>query len=377
MDKAKEQLRVLISFIKKHTISVVIGATTILAILVFLIVQFNSPVSVINKVKPSFVGYSDDGEVKMNDTALKNEISRIVYQKSGFDKQTIDSIMQGTNVKAIVETSLENAEKFVKAQKILLSITTGFDKTENLKNGDTVTYTISSSLKDSPIKSEKKTFKVSGLKEYADATLEKTMKYYPITFEGFEGSSRVNYNPNVLAIQEGSDTLNKLKNGDKITVTYSHVARSHVKKYGLAIRNMNEKITLKVKGLKNISDLKNLAEIEKRATELIRKRNKDYDSSVERITNQIEKLSSYVKSDTDNLISIKVVFKVVTTTNSKMADRIKTDVEYRFVSFDNLTLSNNTINISDLEHLGELDWWMHYNNLSSIEKELTGYSKIE
>ncbi|PRT66761.1 hypothetical protein C6A28_09635, partial [Streptococcus anginosus] len=80
---------------------------------------------------------------------------------------------------------------------------------------------------------------------------------------------------------------------------------------------------------------------------------------------------------TDNLISIKVVFKVVTTTNSKMADRIKTDDEYRFVSFDNLTLSNNTINISDLEHLGELDWWMHYDNLSSIEKELTGYSKIE
>ncbi|ETD04264.1 hypothetical protein N568_0108750 [Lactococcus garvieae TRF1] len=106
-------------------------AALILAIFVGYTIVNNMQKSVIKDVKVEFSGYNHQGEARLAGN-YDEKIADIMSKKTDMGSSDISVVL---------------------------------DKTSGLSNGDEVTVTISSELKKSPVKSETKTFTVSGLKK--------------------------------------------------------------------------------------------------------------------------------------------------------------------------------------------------------------------
>ena len=63
-----------------------------------------------------------------------------------------------------------------KAEAMITSVQFNFDRTSELKNGDEVTFTITTNSQSAAVKAEKKTFKVADLKEYEKVSTADLLK---------------------------------------------------------------------------------------------------------------------------------------------------------------------------------------------------------
>ena len=279
----------------------VIGALVILA--VALVAYFgysyyhSLPKSIINEVKVDFTGYDESGNLMYNSEEIASLVEEAVYKKVGLDKDQAKALTKDDPVAySMLAQDRKLSFKLMKAESMLKTIHYEFNKTNNLKNGEEVTFTITTSSKNSPIKAEKKAFKVQNLKEYEKVSAENLLKEVTVTFSGFNGYGTVTFGNSIKNYFQlnSSNSYSNLKNGDKITLTVNDSYIKTLKESGKIVDNKNVDIT--VSGLKEIKDIKNFEDLIKRNDDYVKSehKNNSYD------TYTIESQGSYMRINVNN-----------------------------------------------------------------------------
>ena len=331
----------------------VIGALVILA--VALVAYFgysyyhSLPKSIINEVKVDFTGYDESGYLSYNSEDIASLVEEAVYKKVGLDKEQAKALTKDDPVAySMLAQDRKLSFKLMKAESMLKTIHYEFNKTNNLKNGEEVTFTITTSSKNSPIKAEKKTFKVQNLKEYEKVSAENLLKEVTVTFSGFNGYGTVSFGNSIKNYFQlnSSNSYSNLKNGDKITLTVNDSYIKTLKESGKIIDNKNVDIT--VSGLKEIKDIKNFEDLIKKNDDYVKSEHKNdsYD------TYTIESQGSYMRINVNNYdkgsISLVTIYKV-TKTDSKDNKSVK----YKYYGYSAYLLKDGNLDIDTASKISD------------------------
>ena len=331
----------------------VIGALVILAVVLvayFGYSYYNSlPKSIINEVKVDFTGYDESGNLIYNSDEIASLVEEAVYKKAGLDKDQAKALTKDDPVAySMLAQDRKLSLKLMKAESMLKTIHYEFNKTNNLKNGEEVTFTITTSSKNSPIKAEKKAFKVQNLKEYEKVSAENLLKEVTVTFSGFNGYGTVTFGNSIKNYFQlnSSNSYSNLKNGDKITLTVNDSYIKTLKESGKIIDNKNVDIT--VSGLKEIKDIKNFEDLIKRNDDYVKSEHKNdsYD------TYTIESQGSYMRINVNNhengSISLVTIYKV-TKTDSKDNKSVK----YKYYGYSAYLLKDGNLDIDTASKISD------------------------
>ena len=331
----------------------VIGALVILAVALvayFGYSYYNSlPKSIINEVKVDFTGYDESGNLIYNSDEIASLVEEAVYKKAGLDKDQAKALTKDDPVAySMLAQDRKLSLKLMKAESMLKTIHYEFNKTNNLKNGEEVTFTITTSSKNSPIKAEKKAFKVQNLKEYEKVSAENLLKEVTVTFSGFNGYGTVSFGNSIKNYFQlnSSNSYSNLKNGDKITLTVNDSYIKTLKESGKIIDNKNVDIT--VSGLKEIKDIKNFEDLIKKNDDYVKSEHKNdsYD------TYTIESQGSYMRINVNNYdkgsISLVTIYKV-TKTDSKD----NKSVNYKYYGYSAYLLKDGNLDIDTASKISD------------------------
>lgn len=213
----------------------------------------NHKVSLLTNDSVTFTGYTGYGEAEVKETVNK-EMLETLLRKAGYSKDQTKYVMTLDDYEAEEVLQSESSEKYAKFAVWAEALETDISKTEYLKNGDKVTVTIENGGdKTNPIKEQKKTYKVSGLKKQVDKPISELFSKIDIEFSGVEGVGTA------VNVGEYSDTakLSKeynLKSGDKITVKFPrNIVRT--KKVNYVGENKKEFTVPKLYGANDITNL--------------------------------------------------------------------------------------------------------------------------
>lgn len=331
----------------------VIGALVILTVALvayFGYSYYNSlPKSIINEVKVDFTGYDESGNLIYNSDEIASLVEEAVYKKAGLDKDQAKALTKDDPVAySMLVQDRKLSLKLMKAESMLKTIHYEFNKTNNLKNGEEVTFTITTSSKNSPIKAEKKAFKVQNLKEYEKVSAENLLKEVTVTFSGFNGYGTVSFGNSIKNYFQlnSSNSYSNLKNGDKITLTVNDSYIKTLKESGKIIDNKNVDIT--VSGLKEIKDIKNFEDLIKKNDDYVKSEHKNdsYD------TYTIESQGSYMRINVNNYdkgsISLVTIYKV-TKTDSKDNKSVK----YKYYGYSAYLLKDGNLDIDTASKISD------------------------
>lgn len=331
----------------------VIGALVILAVVLvayFGYSYYNSlPKSIINEVKVDFTGYDESGNLIYNSEEIASLVEEAVYKKVGLDKDQAKALTKDDPVAySMLAQDRKLSFKLMKAESMLKTIHYEFNKTNNLKNGEEVTFTITTSSKNSPIKAEKKAFKVQNLKEYEKVSAENLLKEVTVTFSGFNGYGTVTFGNSIKNYFQlnSSNSYSNLKNGDKITLTVNESYIKTLKESGKIVDNKNVDIT--VSGLKEIKDIKNFEDLIKKNDDYVKSEHKNdsYD------TYTIESQGSYMRINVNNYdkgsISLVTIYKV-TKTDSKD----NKSVNYKYYGYSAYLLKDGNLDIDTASKISD------------------------
>ncbi|WP_314112277.1 hypothetical protein [uncultured Granulicatella sp.] len=331
----------------------VIGALVILAVALvayFGYSYYNSlPKSIINEVKVDFTGYDESGNLSYNSEDIASLVEEAVYKKVGLDKDQAKALTKDDPVAySMLAQDRKLSLKLMKAESMLKTIHYEFNKTNNLKNGEEVTFTITTSSKNSPIKAEKKAFKVQNLKEYEKVSAENLLKEVTVTFSGFNGYGTVSFGNSIKNYFQlnTSNSYSNLKNGDKITLTVNDSYIKTLKESGKIIDNKNVDIT--VSGLKELKDIKNFEDLIKKNDDYVKSEHKNdsYD------TYTIESQGSYMRINVNNYdkgsISLVTIYKV-TKTDSKDNKSVK----YKYYGYSAYLLKDGNLDIDTASKISD------------------------
>lgn len=331
----------------------VIGALVILA--VALVAYFgysyyhSLPKSIINEVKVDFTGYDESGNLIYNSEEIASLVEEAVYKKVGLDKDQAKALTKDDPVAySMLAQDRKLSFKLMKAESMLKTIHYEFNKTNNLKNGEEVTFTITTSSKNSPIKAEKKAFKVQNLKEYEKVSAENLLKEVTVTFSGFNGYGTVSFGNSIKNYFQlnSSNSYSNLKNGDKITLTVNESYIKTLKESGKIVDNKNVDIT--VSGLKELKDIKNFEDLIKKNDDYVKSEHKNdsYD------TYTIESQGSYMRINVNNYdkgsISLVTIYKV-TKTDSKDNKSVK----YKYYGYSAYLLKDGNLDIDTASKISD------------------------
>ena len=331
----------------------VIGALLILAVALVAYFGYNYyhslPKSIINEVKVDFTGYNESGNLIYNSEEIASLVEEAVYKKVGLDKDQAKALTKDDPVAySMLAQDRKLSFKLMKAESMLKTIHYEFNKTNNLKNGEEVTFTITTSSKNSPIKAEKKAFKVQNLKEYEKVSAENLLKEVTVTFSGFNGYGTVTFGNSIKNYFQlnSSNSYSNLKNGDKITLTVNDSYIKTLKESGKIIDNKNVDIT--VSGLKEIKDIKNFEDLIKKNDDYVKSEHKNdsYD------TYTIESQGSYMRINVNNYdkgnISLVTIYKV-TKTDSKD----NKSVNYKYYGYSAYLLKDGNLDIDTASKISD------------------------
>lgn len=331
----------------------VIGALVILAVALvayFGYSYYNSlPKSIINEVKVDFTGYDESGNLIYNSDEIASLVEEAVYKKAGLDKDQAKALTKDDPVAySMLAQDRKLSLKLMKAESMLKTIHYEFNKTNNLKNGEEVTFTITTSSKNSPIKAEKKAFKVQNLKEYEKVSAENLLKEVTVTFSGFNGYGTVSFGNSIKNYFQlnTSNSYSNLKNGDKITLTVNESYIKTLKESGKIVDNKNVDIT--VSGLKELKDIKNFEDLIKKNDDYVKSEHKNdsYD------TYTIESQGSYMRINVNNYdkgsISLVTIYKV-TKTDSKDNKSVK----YKYYGYSAYLLKDGNLDIDTASKISD------------------------
>lgn len=353
----------------------------VLAIVALAIVAFvgykiydSQPKSIIDEVKVQFSGYEETGKLTYNSEEIASKIEELSYRKAGFNNNQAKALVQKDPVAySEVSRNPKLAAMLQKAEAMITSVQFNFDRTSELKNGDEVTFTITTNSQSAAVKAEKKTFKVSDLKEYEKVSTADLLKETPVTFTGFNGYgvASITENPNkdgYFNFEDNKRPIN-LKNGDTVTLTVSVTYINELKSKGKVVDN--NKVEVTVEGLKDLKDVKNFADL--------LKKNDDYSKSEHQnssfSTYTLESQGSYLKvipeenKKSNGKVSLITVYKVTWSSgNSK-------EVRYKYYGYQAFLLKDGNL---DLDAASKVSSWGS-KDLEGLKAELAteGYKVFE
>ena len=353
----------------------------ILAIVALAIVAFvgyniydSQPKSIIDEVKVQFSGYEETGKLTYNSEEIASKIEELSYRKAGFNNNQAKALAQKDPVAySEVNRDPRLATMLQKAEAMIMSVQFNFDRTSELKNGDEVTFTITTNSQSAAVKAEKKTFKVADLKEYEKVSTADLLKETPVTFTGFNGYgiASITENPNKDGYFNFEDNKRptNLKNGDTITLTVSATYINELKSKGKVVDN--NKVEVTVEGLKDLKDVKNFADLLKKNDDYSKSENQNSSFS----TYTLESQGSYLKvipeenKKSNGKVSLITVYKVTWSSgNSK-------EVRYKYYGYQAYLLKDNNL---DLDAASKVSSWGS-KDLEGLKAELAteGYKVYE
>lgn len=341
-DSVKELLNKLQLFYQTHKKKVISLATIIVLAIVSLFI-FNyldsQPKSIVNEVKVEFSGYDESGKLSYNSDDIAELVAELAYRKAGFNKSDAKALAQHDPVVySTVSLDKKSSFKLVTAENLIKSVRFEFDVLSGLKNGEEVTFLVTTTSKHAPVKAEKKKFKVQNLKEYEKVSAEDLLKETNVSFIGFNGYGTISIddkkkNQNYFQVSN-SEKLFNLKNGDKVMLYVTDNYANSLKSSGKKIDNNSVEIT--VSGLKEIKDIKNFADLSKKNDDYVKSefKNDDYSSYT------IEPQGNYMKIKNSNSISFVTIYKITTngSGNSKT-------VTYKYYGYSVFLLSNGSLDL--------------------------------
>ena len=327
VDKVKQ----IIETRRKETIGVLIAVG--LAIIAFVGYNFyqGQPKSLAKEVRVEFSGYSESGTLTYNEEVIAAMIKELSYKKAGFNKE--QALAQNDPVAlSALATNPQLASKATLAKAMISSVRYEFDKKSELKNGDEVTFTVTTTSQNSPVKAEKKTFKVETLKEYEKVSKEDLLKLTPVSFEGFNGYGRVSIpgtkdEEDIFTI-DGDSNPKDLKNGDSIKLVVRDYYLNKLKKEGKVPAEKSFEVP--VSGLKEVSEIKELKDILKKIDDYSKSENKNSSSSSYTLEPQGTYLGVFPSSDSayENIIGLSIIYKVTETKSDGSKDTHYKDYSY-------------------------------------------------
>ena len=295
-----------------------------------------------------------------------------VYKKAGFNKEQAETLSQHNSLSDLMIASDKKLSfKYVKAESMLKTIHYEFNKTNNLKNGEEVTFTITTNSKNSPIKAEKKTFKVQNLKEYEKVSAKDLLKEVNVTFSGFNGYGTVSFANSIKNYFQlnSNDSFSNLKNGDKITLTVNESYIKSLKEIGKIVDNKN--VDIIVSGLKEVKDIKNFEDLIKRNDDYVKSEHKNDSNS----TYTIESQGSYMKINVNNRengsVSLVTIYKVTKTDSKDSKSAV-----YKYYGYTAYLLKDGNL---DLETASKLPHYRETKDLEGLKAQLSsdGYKVYE
>lgn len=356
----------------------IIAILAIVALATVAFVGYNiydsQPKSIIDEVKVQFSGYEETGKLTYNSEEIASKIEELSYRKAGFNNNQAKALAQKDPVAySEVSRNPKLAAMLQKAEAMITSVQFNFDRTSELKNGDEVTFTITTNSQSAAVKAEKKTFKVADLKEYEKVSTADLLKETPVTFTGFNGYgiASITENPNKDGYFNFEDNKRptNLKNGDTVTLTVSVTYINELKSKGKVVDN--NKVEVTVEGLKDLKDVKNFADL--------LKKNDDYSKSEHQnssfSTYTLESQGSYLKvipeenKKSNGKVSLITVYKVTWSSgNSK-------EVRYKYYGYQAYLLKDGNL---DLDAASKVSSWGS-KDLEGLKAELAteGYKVFE
>ena len=318
----------------------IIAALVAVAVIIVAFVGYNviqsQPKSLIGDVKVEFSGYEESGTVTYNSQDIAEKVAEIAYQKVGFNKDQADPIIY-----AEVSRDGKLASKLIQAEAMISSVHYEFDKTNGLKNGDEVTFTVTTSSKHSPFKAEKKAFKVENLKEYEKVSASDLLTETPVTFTGLSGSGTITITKNskdeAYFDFENGERPRSLKNGDKVTLKVKDASIDSLKAEGKVIDSKTVEVT--VEGLKDAKDVKNLTDVLKKNDAYSKDANKN--STYETYT--IEPQGSYVAITTGIANTSSANIDIITVYKVTRKGSLFTNVSYKYYGFGGYELKDDKL----------------------------------
>lgn len=356
----------------------IIAVLAIVALAIVAFVGYNiydsQPKSIIDEVKVQFSGYEETGKLTYNSEEIASKIEELSYRKAGFNNNQAKALAQKDPVAySEVNRDPRLATMLQKAEAMITSVQFNFDRTSELKNGDEVTFTITTNSQSAAVKAEKKTFKVADLKEYEKVSTADLLKETPVTFTGFNGYgiASITENPNKDGYFNFEDNKRptNLKNGDTVTLTVSVTSINELKSKGKVVDN--NKVEVTVEGLKDLKDVKNFADL--------LKKNDDYSKSEHQnssfSTYTLEPQGSYLKvipeenKKSNGKISLITVYKVTWSSGESKATR------YKYYGYQAYLLKDGNL---DLDTASKVSSWGS-KDLEGLKAELAteGYKVFE
>ena len=330
--------------------------------------------SIIDEVKVQFSGYEETGKLTYNSEEIASKIEELSYRKAGFNNNQAKALAQKDPVAySEVSRNPKLAAMLQKAEAMITSVQFNFDRTSELKNGDEVTFTITTNSQSAAVKAETKTFKVADLKEYEKVSTADLLKETPVTFTGFNGYgiASITEKPNKDGYFNFEDNKRptNLKNGDTVTLAVSVTYINELKSKGKVVDN--NKVEVTVEGLKDLKDVKNFADL--------LKKNDDYSKSEHQnssfSTYTLESQGSYLKvipeenKKSNGKVSLITVYKVTWSSgNSK-------EVRYKYYGYQAYLLKDGNLDLDAASKV--LSWGSK--DLEGLKAELAteGYKVFE
>lgn len=360
----------------------VIGVLAAVAVLIVALVGFkvydSQPKSLLDVVQVQFSGYEESGTLTYNSDEVVAKLQEIAYKKAGFSSKQAAGLAQKDPVTfSEVTRDPKLASKYGKADALIRSVQFSFDKTSDLKNGDEVTFSVTTTSKSAPVKAEKKTFKVENLKEYEKVSASDLLTETPVTFAGLNGYGTVSIaknskNETYFDFENGERPKN-LKNGDKVTLKVNDAYINSLKSSGKMVDSKTVEVT--VEGLKDLKDVKNFADL--------LKKNEDYSKSEHKndsyTTYNLEPQGSYLKvipgedKKSSAKISLITVYKV-TKTRSGLSN--STTVRYKYFGYDAFLLKDGNLDLNTASKVSDSWGTEDYEGLKS-ELLTNGYKEFD
>ena len=360
----------------------VIGVLAAVAVLIVALVGFkvydSQPKSLLDVVQVQFSGYEESGTLTYNSDEVTAKLQEIAYKKAGFSSKQAAGLAQKDPVTfSEVTRDPKLASKYGKADALIRSVQFSFDKTSDLKNGDEVTFNVTTTSKSAPVKAEKKTFKVENLKEYEKVSASDLLTETPVTFAGLNGYGTVSIaknskNETYFDFENGERPKN-LKNGDKVTLKVNDAYINSLKSSGKMVDSKTVEVT--VEGLKDLKDVKNFADL--------LKKNEDYSKSEHKndsyTTYNLEPQGSYLKvipgedKKSSAKISLITVYKV-TKTRSGLSN--STTVRYKYFGYDAFLLKDGNLDLNTASKVSDSWGTEDYEGLKS-ELLTNGYKEFD
>ncbi|KXT80121.1 hypothetical protein [Streptococcus oralis] len=324
----------------------IIAALVAVAVIIVAFVGYNviqsQPKSLIGDVKVEFSGYEESGMVTYNSQDIAEKVAEIAYQKVGFNKdQAAGLAKKDPIIYAEVSRDGKLASKLIQAEAMISSVHYEFDKTNGLKNGDEVTFTVTTSSKNSPFKAEKKTFKVENLKEYEKVSASDLLTETPVTFTGLNGSGTITITKNskdeaYFDFENGRRPRN-LKNGDKVTLKVKDVSIDSLKAEGRVVDSKTVEVT--VEGLKDAKDVKNLIDVLKKNDAYSKELNRNSTNE----TYTLEPQGSYIGITTGIGNTSSADIDIITVYKVTRKGSLFTNVSYKYYGFNGYELKDDNL----------------------------------